>query len=173
MERGNLEEKLFKGSCISFSKLVLIMEGLAFLREEETPVIYRDVKASNILYDVVGAPVLLDWSRHFLMLGYYNFLSTFADPIVRLIRTVRGLNRSDNYSPIYHPIDSTINILFSSGTTGELKATSAYQNPKAEHVFFNATSFNLLVCKPSICLQSSISFRFSELKSFHSQINYD
>ncbi|KAL2973426.1 hypothetical protein AAZX31_14G044700 [Glycine max] len=31
----------------------------------------------------VGIPVLLDWSRHFLGLGYYTFLSTFADPIVR------------------------------------------------------------------------------------------
>ncbi|MCI00475.1 lycopene beta/epsilon cyclase [Trifolium medium] len=31
----------------------------------------------------VGIPALLDWSRHFLMLGYYTFLATFADPIVR------------------------------------------------------------------------------------------
>jgi hypothetical protein len=31
----------------------------------------------------VGIPVLLDWFRHFLMLGYYTFLATFADPIVR------------------------------------------------------------------------------------------
>ncbi|XP_012474125.1 probable CoA ligase CCL12 isoform X2 [Gossypium raimondii] len=30
--------------------------------------------------------------------------------------------RSNHYSPVYRPIDSTINILFSSGTTGEPKA---------------------------------------------------
>ncbi|KAK7300378.1 hypothetical protein RJT34_11222 [Clitoria ternatea] len=35
------------------------------------------------IFKQVGVPVLLDWSRHFLMLGYYTFLSTFADPIVR------------------------------------------------------------------------------------------
>ncbi|KAF7815388.1 lycopene beta/epsilon cyclase [Senna tora] len=31
----------------------------------------------------VGVPVLLDWSRHFFMLGYYTFLSTYASPVVR------------------------------------------------------------------------------------------
>ncbi|KAH1211707.1 hypothetical protein GmHk_14G040092 [Glycine max] len=35
------------------------------------------------IFKQVGIPVLLDWSRHFLGLGYYTFLSTFADPIVR------------------------------------------------------------------------------------------
>ncbi|KAK2377399.1 receptor protein EIX2 [Trifolium repens] len=35
------------------------------------------------IFKQVGIPVLLDWFRHFLMLGYYTFLATFADPIVR------------------------------------------------------------------------------------------
>ncbi|KAL1307821.1 uncharacterized protein [Arachis hypogaea] len=35
------------------------------------------------IFKQVGVPVLLDWSKHFLMLGYYTFLSTFADPVVR------------------------------------------------------------------------------------------
>ena len=30
-------------------------KGLAFLHEEEKPVIYRDIKASNILLDAVGS----------------------------------------------------------------------------------------------------------------------
>ncbi|KAI5419164.1 uncharacterized protein LOC127074916 isoform X1 [Lathyrus oleraceus] len=35
------------------------------------------------IFKQVGIPVLLDWSRHFVMLGYYTLLATFADPIVR------------------------------------------------------------------------------------------
>ncbi|KAK7294454.1 hypothetical protein RJT34_17343 [Clitoria ternatea] len=57
MERGNLEEKLFKGYLATLPWLTRIKiaigaaKGLAFLHEEEIPVIYRDVKASNILLD--------------------------------------------------------------------------------------------------------------------------
>ncbi|XP_022135885.1 uncharacterized protein LOC111007725 [Momordica charantia] len=36
------------------------------------------------IFKQVGIPVLLDWSGHFGMLGYYTFLSTFIDPIIRL-----------------------------------------------------------------------------------------
>ncbi|TKY57025.1 hypothetical protein E2542_SST21471 [Spatholobus suberectus] len=35
------------------------------------------------IFKQVGIPVLFDWSRHFLGLGYYTFLSTCADPIMR------------------------------------------------------------------------------------------
>uniref|UniRef100_A0A9I9DIM8 Uncharacterized protein n=1 Tax=Cucumis melo TaxID=3656 RepID=A0A9I9DIM8_CUCME len=35
------------------------------------------------IFKQVGIPVLLDWIGHFGMLGYYTFLSTFVDPIVR------------------------------------------------------------------------------------------
>ncbi|KAL3382226.1 hypothetical protein AABB24_002008 [Solanum stoloniferum] len=31
----------------------------------------------------VGIPVLLEWFGHFIMLGYYTFLSTFLDPTIR------------------------------------------------------------------------------------------
>ncbi|OIV89248.1 hypothetical protein TanjilG_24346 [Lupinus angustifolius] len=61
MERGNLEEKLFKGYLAALPWLSRIKiaigaaKGLAFLHEEEKPVIYRDVKASNILLDAVNS----------------------------------------------------------------------------------------------------------------------
>ncbi|TKY64259.1 putative receptor protein kinase [Spatholobus suberectus] len=57
MERGNLEEKLFKGYVAALPWLTRIKiaigaaKGLMFLHEEEIPVIYRDIKASNILLD--------------------------------------------------------------------------------------------------------------------------
>ncbi|CAL1407155.1 unnamed protein product [Linum trigynum] len=35
------------------------------------------------IFKQVGVPVLLDWSGHFIMLGLYTFLSTFADPAIR------------------------------------------------------------------------------------------
>ncbi|KAI5683277.1 hypothetical protein M9H77_04505 [Catharanthus roseus] len=35
------------------------------------------------IFQQVGIPVLVDWSQHFFMLGYYSFLSIFADPAIR------------------------------------------------------------------------------------------
>ncbi|XP_042479008.1 uncharacterized protein LOC122059967 isoform X2 [Macadamia integrifolia] len=35
------------------------------------------------IFKQVGISVLLDWSGHFVMLGYYTFLSTFIDPVIR------------------------------------------------------------------------------------------
>ncbi|GAB4859311.1 hypothetical protein Ancab_010773 [Ancistrocladus abbreviatus] len=35
------------------------------------------------IFKQVDLPVLLDWSGHFVMLGHYTFLSTFADPLIR------------------------------------------------------------------------------------------
>ncbi|KAH9744891.1 Lycopene beta/epsilon cyclase protein [Citrus sinensis] len=35
------------------------------------------------IFKQVGIPVLVDWSGHFFMLGYYTLLSTFADPVIR------------------------------------------------------------------------------------------
>ncbi|WVY89894.1 hypothetical protein V8G54_035408 [Vigna mungo] len=41
------------------------------------------------IFKQVGVPVLVDWLKHFVGLGYYTFLSTFADPIVRpLVHTL-------------------------------------------------------------------------------------
>lgn len=57
MTRGNLENHLFKDYTATLPWLTRLKiavgaaKGLAFLHEEEKPVIYRDFKASNILLD--------------------------------------------------------------------------------------------------------------------------
>ncbi|EOX93300.1 Lycopene beta/epsilon cyclase protein isoform 3 [Theobroma cacao] len=35
------------------------------------------------IFKQVDIPVLFDWSGHFFMLGYYTFLSSFMDPVIR------------------------------------------------------------------------------------------
>ncbi|GLT28327.1 hypothetical protein SLA2020_032690 [Shorea laevis] len=36
-----------------------------------------------LIFKQVGIPVVLDWSRHFFMLGYYTLLSSLVDPLIR------------------------------------------------------------------------------------------
>lgn len=67
MELGNLDNKLFRSYCATLPWLTRIKiaigaaKGLAFLHEEEKPVIYRDFKASNILLDTEYTAKLSDF----------------------------------------------------------------------------------------------------------------
>lgn len=67
MERGNLENKLFRSFTATLPWLTRIKiaigaaKGLAFLHEQEKPVIYRDFKSSNILLDTEFTPKLSDF----------------------------------------------------------------------------------------------------------------
>ncbi|KAL0405334.1 UNVERIFIED_CONTAM: hypothetical protein Slati_3847300, partial [Sesamum latifolium] len=45
---------------------------------------FLDAQSLSLLNPyMVGLPVLLDWSGHFMMLGYYTFLSSYLDPVIR------------------------------------------------------------------------------------------
>ncbi|EPS63553.1 hypothetical protein M569_11232, partial [Genlisea aurea] len=35
------------------------------------------------IFKQVGFPVLVDWSGHFVMLGWYTFLSLYIDPLIQ------------------------------------------------------------------------------------------
>lgn len=35
------------------------------------------------IFKKVGLPVLIEWSGHFMMLGFYTFLSSYIDPLIR------------------------------------------------------------------------------------------
>lgn len=67
MARGNLENQLFKRYSQALPWLTRIKiavgaaKGLAFLHEEQKPVIYRDFKASNILLDADYTAKLSDF----------------------------------------------------------------------------------------------------------------
>ncbi|KAL3821582.1 hypothetical protein ACJIZ3_007487 [Penstemon smallii] len=63
----------FLQDVIQFGPLVKTL-GLVMLNK---PLIIPSI------FKKVGLPVLLDWSGHFVMLGFYTFLSSFFDPVIR------------------------------------------------------------------------------------------
>eukprot|EP00268_Persea_americana_P027018 TRINITY_DN26543_c0_g2_i11.p1 TRINITY_DN26543_c0_g2~~TRINITY_DN26543_c0_g2_i11.p1 ORF type:complete len:591 (+),score=101.73 TRINITY_DN26543_c0_g2_i11:118-1890(+) len=70
---GNPVLRPFLQDVIQFGPLVKTL-GLVMLTQPQIlPSIFKQV----------GITVILDWSVHFIMLGYYTFLSTFIDPFLR------------------------------------------------------------------------------------------
>ncbi|CAO2824112.1 unnamed protein product [Amaranthus hypochondriacus] len=63
----------FLQDVIQFGPLVKTLGLVMLTKPQIIPSIFKQV----------GVPVLIDWSGHFVMLGYYTFLSTFIDPLVR------------------------------------------------------------------------------------------
>ncbi|CAI9774483.1 unnamed protein product [Fraxinus pennsylvanica] len=63
----------FLQDVIQFGPLVKTLGLVMLNRPQIIPSIFKQV----------GIPVLLDWSGHFFMLGYYTFLSTYFDPAIR------------------------------------------------------------------------------------------
>ncbi|XAR55345.1 Lycopene beta-cyclase, partial [Bertholletia excelsa] len=63
----------FLQDVIQFGPLVKTLGLVMITKPQIIPSIFKQV----------GIPVLLDWSGHFFMLGYYTFLSTLVDPVVR------------------------------------------------------------------------------------------
>ncbi|TVU05828.1 hypothetical protein EJB05_49012, partial [Eragrostis curvula] len=63
----------FLQDVIQFGPLVKTLGLVMLSRPQILPSIFKQV----------GLGVILDWSGHFLMLGYYTFLCTFIDPAVR------------------------------------------------------------------------------------------
>ncbi|KAK2988662.1 hypothetical protein RJ640_026089 [Escallonia rubra] len=63
----------FLQDVIQFGPLVKTLGLVMLTKPQIIPSIFKQV----------GVSVLLDWSGHFSMLGYYTFLSTFIDPVIR------------------------------------------------------------------------------------------
>ncbi|XP_043693790.1 uncharacterized protein LOC122644234 [Telopea speciosissima] len=63
----------FLQDVIQFGPLVKTLGLVMVTKPQIIPSIFKQV----------GIAVLLDWSGHFVMLGYYTFLSTFIDPVIR------------------------------------------------------------------------------------------
>ncbi|XP_059661869.1 uncharacterized protein LOC132307968 [Cornus florida] len=63
----------FLQDVIQFGPLVKTLGLVMLTKPQIIPSIFKQV----------GVSVLLDWSGHFVMLGYYTFLSTFIDPAIR------------------------------------------------------------------------------------------
>ncbi|KAG8364574.1 hypothetical protein BUALT_Bualt18G0011500 [Buddleja alternifolia] len=70
---GNSNVHVLMQDVIQFGPLVKTL-GLVMLTR---PLIIPSI------FSQVGLPVLLDWSGHFVMLGYYTFLSSYVDPLIR------------------------------------------------------------------------------------------
>ncbi|XP_047310548.1 uncharacterized protein LOC124914110 isoform X2 [Impatiens glandulifera] len=74
MERlGDAVLRPFLQDVIQFGPLVKTLGLVMITKPQIIPSIFKQV----------GIPVLVDWSGHFFMLGYYTFLSTFLDPTIR------------------------------------------------------------------------------------------
>ncbi|KAH0731809.1 hypothetical protein KY289_002997 [Solanum tuberosum] len=63
----------FLQDVIQFGPLVKTLGLITLTTPQIIPSIFKQV----------GIPVLLEWFGHFIMLGYYTFLSTFLDPTIR------------------------------------------------------------------------------------------
>ncbi|XP_015650560.1 uncharacterized isoform X1 [Oryza sativa Japonica Group] len=63
----------FLQDVIQFGPLVKTLGLVMITRPQILPSIFKQA----------GPGVILNWSGHFVMLGYYTFLSTFIDPILR------------------------------------------------------------------------------------------
>ncbi|CAO2206770.1 unnamed protein product [Urochloa humidicola] len=75
----------FLQDVIQFGPLVKTLGLVMLSRPQILPSIFKQV----------GLGAILDWSGHFLMLGYYTFLSTFIDPVTR--SWVESLPPRDKY----------------------------------------------------------------------------
>ncbi|WVZ92917.1 hypothetical protein U9M48_038947 [Paspalum notatum var. saurae] len=75
----------FLQDVIQFGPLVKTLGLVVLTQPQILPSIFKQVELG----------VILDWSGHFLMLGYYTFLSTFIDPVTR--SWVESLPPRDKY----------------------------------------------------------------------------
>ncbi|WOL20226.1 hypothetical protein Cni_G29030 [Canna indica] len=70
---GNSVLRPFLQDVIQFGPLVKTLVSVMLAHPKILPSIFKQV----------GPLVILDWSVHFVMLGYYTFLSSYIDPAVR------------------------------------------------------------------------------------------
>jgi len=82
---GDSVLRSFLQDVIQFGPLVKTLGLVMLNRPQILPSIFKQV----------GLGVILEWSGHFLMLGYYTFLSTFIDPVTR--SWVESLPPRDKY----------------------------------------------------------------------------
>ncbi|KAL6596224.1 hypothetical protein ACP70R_047588 [Stipagrostis hirtigluma subsp. patula] len=75
----------FLQDVIQFGPLVKTLGLVMVTRPQILPSIFKQV----------GLGVILEWSGHFMMLGYYTFLSTYIEPVLR--SWVESLSPRDKY----------------------------------------------------------------------------